>query len=230
MENDFLSCTSDLSIISELSDLSDFDDDCENELPPVPEVNQPLPLTDQLAVWHLECKHAREHGDSLLKILHPYHPKLPLSTAALLRTPRRTPNKIKMEPGLYYHRGLECGIRHSLSPYELDDVTEKLEIYLVDGVSLTKSSTSQFWPIVGYIPALTESPPFEVGIYWGLSKPASSNIFLRRSIEEAVNLSTNGMTWKGRKMLVFVKAFIAGAPAIASLTCTKSHASPLRGC
>ena len=63
-----------------------------------------------------------------------------------------------------------------------------------------------------------------------MTKPASSNLYLRRTIEKAVLLSKEGMLWKDRRITVFVKAFVADAPARASLTCTKSHASHLHGC
>jgi len=116
-------------------------------------------------------------------------------------------------------------------PYQLHEVSENLGIYIaIDGVSLTKSSRSQFWPIVGFIPSLKDSSPFEIGVYWGLSKPETSTTFLQRVIDEAESLFENGMVWMGRKTTVRIDAFICDAPARAWLTCTKSHSSFLHGC
>jgi len=172
--------------------------------------------------------------DDLLGILHPHHPELPLTTKTLVRTPRKTPTLHKLSPtdeGLYYHRGLETGIIHSLSQCRQEQFPQRLDIYLaVDGVSLTKSSTSQFWPIVGFIPSLPSSSPFEVAVYWGFTKPQNSNLFLKRTMEEADKLARDGLLWKGNRIFIFVKAFICDAPARAWVTCTKSHSSKLHGC
>ena len=41
---------------------------------------------------------------------------------------------------------------------KVEEVDDRLEVYLsVDGVSLTDSSLSQFWTIVGFIPSLGEN-------------------------------------------------------------------------
>lgn len=192
-------------------------------------------MRESLRIWKVTRPHVNiSDCDHLLKILSPYHPDLPTCTKTLVHTARVTPRIEKLpggDPGLYYHRGLEQGIRQSLLSFALSEVPQRLHIYLaIDGVSLTKSSTSQFWPIVGFIPSLPNSSIFEVGVYWGHSKPINSSIFLKKTIDEADVLSKQGMLWQGKKILIFVKAFICDAPARAWITCVKSHSSRLHGC
>ena len=49
----------------------------------------------------------------------------------------------------------------------------------VDGVPISKSSGSQFWPILGLIIGIPNSKPFYIGIYHGTSKPDNSNSYLK---------------------------------------------------
>ena len=225
------SSTSDISSISVDSfDRDDYEEDGGIPLGQPADEKFEMSLRDVLALWHNTWHNSQASCDDLLQKLHRFHPELPLCARALVHTPRSVEIK-EMAPGSYYHRGLERGLHHVLSPYSVDEVDANLGIYVaIDGVSLTNSSCIHFWQIVGLIPSLKTSPPFEIGIYWGLSKPNDSNIFLKQTIDEAEKLSKNGMIWKGRKTLVFIKAFIADVPARAWLTCTKSHSSPLHGC
>ena len=222
--------------ISSISSLSDICDDgaepvrFPSPLPEIIEEEFQFTLRQRLALWIVTHHIAQAHGDDLLHILHEYHPDLPLCTRALVGTPRSVP-LLEMPPGLYYHRGLEEAIRHALFPYGLDEVPEHLLIFVsIDGVSLTSSSSSQFWPITCFIPFLPDADVFEVGVYWGLSKPSDSNLFLSHFVRDAIRLSTTGMMWKGRTTYVYVKAWMADAPARALLACVKSHSSFFHGC
>lgn len=79
-------------------------------------------------------------------------------------------------------------------------LTENLEILPltinIDGLPLSKSSKSQFWPILMSIDLLEISEPFIVGIYHGLKKPESVMDFLNLFVEEYLFLRENGITIK----------------------------------
>jgi len=63
----------------------------------------------------------------------------------------------------------------------------------VDGLPLTKSSNSIFWPILGYIRQESQIV-FPIGIYWGKDKPSDSNIFLKDFLDEIKDLILNGIS------------------------------------
>lgn len=197
---------------------------------PEADKDEPLSLRQSIAIWQVRNHVTQTHCDELLKLLRPHHPELPTCTRALVRTPRRV-EITEMNPGLYFHRGLEPGIRQTLIANKVQQVGQNLSIHLsTDGVSLTNSSKSQFWPVVGYIPSLPDSSPFEVGVYWGWSKPVDPNELLKRGIEEAEDLYQNGMIWREKKIRVKIDAFVCDAPARAMITRTKSHSSVKNGC
>lgn len=51
-------------------------------------------------------------------------------------------------PGKYYHFGLKNGILRSLVNFGLDCIHNMGAVQLnIDGISLTKDSRSQFWPV-----------------------------------------------------------------------------------
>jgi len=62
----------------------------------------------------------------------------------------------------------------------------------IDGLPLSKSSCSQFWPILGYIRHL-QNLVFPIGIYWGHEKPKDSNEFLRDFVNEVNTLMRFGI-------------------------------------
>lgn len=64
-----------------------------------------------------------------------------------------------------------------------------------DGLPLTKSSSSTFWPILGYI-RQTHSIVFPIGVYWGNEKPHDSNIFMKNFNDEIKDLIENGINIK----------------------------------
>ncbi|KAF0738965.1 Uncharacterized protein FWK35_00026487 [Aphis craccivora] len=62
------------------------------------------------------------------------------------------------------------------------------------GLPLTKSSSSSFWPILGYTADYSKKPSvFLIGLYWGKEKPSSSNLFFNDLVEELKYLATNGI-------------------------------------
>ena len=94
-----------------------------------------------------------------------------------------------IHPGTYFHFGLSRGILRSLSLINLKTIPGKIKICVsIDGIPFTKSSNSQFWPILAMIRGFNDSMPFIIGIYRGSAKPDSANDYLREFIKEAIKL------------------------------------------
>lgn len=60
----------------------------------------------------------------------------------------------------------------------------------IDGLPLAKSSSSQLWPILGYLRPL-KNKVFPIGIYWDYEKPKDSNEFLREFVNEIIVLTND---------------------------------------
>ncbi|XP_032786347.2 uncharacterized protein LOC116923900 [Daphnia magna] len=191
-----------------------------------------LSLKAQLATWKIENNIEFSKCDQLLKILHPYHPDLPLSTRTLVRTPTKAVSLKNISPGKYYHFGIVKGILDTLLSMNFQELLiDPLPLYVgIDGVHLTNSSSSQFWPIVGHLPFIKESPPFPIGVFHANSKPTNSNAFLLDLIEEADSLHERGFFFREKYFSVLIKSFICDAPARAMILCIKGHSSERYGC
>ena len=64
-------------------------------------------LSDKLAEWALENKVTATTVDKLLKVLHSYHPSLPVTCRTLLKTDLIVPELKKVGSGEYMHYGIE---------------------------------------------------------------------------------------------------------------------------
>lgn len=131
-------------------------------------------------------------------------------------------------PGFYYHFGVASSIKKYIDKHFFDE-TIKLVIG-IDGLPLTKSSGSCFWPILGYIRQTTETV-FLIGVYWGYNKPVDGNLFIKDFVDEISSLIINGIyvdiiienTLKTVHKKVAIDSFCCDAPAKAFLLKTKSH-------
>lgn len=101
---------------------------------------------------------------------------LPTDARTLLGTSRSETKKIvTVEPGKYYHVDIAKHLSYFLDRF---GVVQNIELMIgIDGLPLTASSKSSFWPILGYVWPF-KSHIFMIGIYWGLEKPNSSNQYL----------------------------------------------------
>jgi len=123
---------------------------------------------------------------------------LPKDSRTLLQCKSTKITNIRnVEPrGYYYHFGLSAGIIKLSSQTALTD-TIKIAVG-VDGLPLSASSSSQFWPILAYIMPHHEHV-FPIGIYYGQEKPHNSDEFLKDFISEVILLTTNGIDINGSK-------------------------------
>jgi len=130
-------------------------------------------------------------------------------------------NLRNVEPGgYYYHFGLSTGIIKYSSILSLPDII-KIAVG-VDGLPLSKSSSSQFWPILAYIAPYHEHV-FPIGIYHGHQKPQSSDDYLKEFVSEAVFLTNNGIYINNIKKNVVIEVMCCDAPAKAFLMKVKGH-------
>ncbi len=184
-----------------------------------------LDVKSDLTKWAIECGIPRTHVNRLLIILRKCNElsSLPKDYRSLLKTVRHVVTK-DVNPGTYFHFGLSAGILRSLFHLNLQTIPAKLEICVhIDGIPLSKSSNSQFWPILAMIRGFNNSIPFVVGIFHGSSKPLSANDYLIDFVTEAKELETNGIEFRDSKILVTFPAFICDFPARTFVLCTKGH-------
>ncbi|KAF0711261.1 Uncharacterized protein FWK35_00028362, partial [Aphis craccivora] len=128
---------------------------------------------------------------------------------------------LSVTPGQYYHFGLKNGIeRHFL----FQD-SSKNEIKLVIGIDdlpIAKSTTSQFWPILGYIRPYSKNV-FPIGIYLGMEKPNDSNDFLKDFINEAKMLLKDGIIINNKIYTIVFDVFCCDVPAKSFILKIKGH-------
>lgn len=129
-------------------------------------------LRDDLHSWAVGYQIRHTAMDALLKILKTHIPNnaLPKDSRTLLKTPAKVVITSNPElDGQYWHHGLQCGLINVLTKANLfpDKVTINVNI---DGLPISKSSTTNFWPILVNIFELEKIPPFVVGIFSGPSE------------------------------------------------------------
>lgn len=91
-------------------------------------------------------------------------------------------------PGSYHHFGIAKRIKYLNNYVSFND--DPIKIYIgIDGLSLTKSSSSTFWPMLRRMRhSLNCNYIFLIGLYWGNNKPNESNLFLNNFVSELKEL------------------------------------------
>ncbi|XP_063918815.1 uncharacterized protein LOC135134131 [Zophobas morio] len=160
--------------------------------------------------------------NDLLQILRQGGYNLPKNARTLLQTPRPC-NIIDVLEGHYYHFGVARGILNNLTDVQTVKENDILKLSLnIDGLPLTKSSTSQFWPILLSIESRL-SPPFICGIYHGMKKPSDVSQFLNEFVQEFKFLELNGLEVGKTKIFPRISKIICDAPAKAFILGVKGH-------
>ncbi len=99
----------------------------------------------------------------------------------------------------------------------------------IDGLPLFRSSTTQFWPILGRIVNCVDSRPFVISVYCGPSKPPDVNAYLSPFLEECKQLEQKTITVDRRSYRVVLKSVICDAPARSFVKQIKAHTAKF-GC
>ena len=179
--------------------------------------------------WAVDHNITQTALGNLLGILRPYHKELPKDPRTLLSV-TRVDGIRAIGGGFYFHFGIADGIKSVLKFDQAfgDCATILLQVN-VDGLPLFKSSSTQFWPILGRLPQATKPDPFAIGIFSGNSKPSDAHEFLHDFVQEAGNLQQNGIFHNDRKYQFCISNFVCDAPARAYIKGTKGH-SGYSGC
>lgn len=188
------------------------------------QINNMLNLIAQWAVSHNISNTALS---ALLKCLksHQCFHNFPIDARTILKPNLPSCSMViqSVFPGVYHHFGIANGL-NSLGNI-LNYTGETIKILIgIDGLPLTKSSNSTFWPILGCVRYPSNYPHiFLIGLYWGKDKPKESNIFLKDMVNELNCLSKNGVTTEFGKKYLVVDGFCCDAPAKSFILKTKGH-------
>jgi hypothetical protein len=74
-------------------------------------------------------------------------------------------------------------------------------IWNINGIPLTKSGSSTFWPFIGRISNLKNADIIMAGLYAGCQKPSEINDYLKLFVDELIELSTKGFYLNGKLFL-----------------------------
>ena len=181
-------------------------------------------LENDLAEWMVKHKTTNESGNDLLKLLRKFHPHLPKDVRTLKRTPKQN-NIVGMGGGSYVHFGLKNSIEKLIN--REDNINAVAIDIGIDGLPLSKSSSSQLWPILGNI--VGKKDVFVIGAYHGYKKPFCADTFLDQFVEEIVELKSNGILHNNLKIAVDIRAIVCDAPAKSMILGVKGH-SGYYGC
>ncbi|KAF0721065.1 Uncharacterized protein FWK35_00032489 [Aphis craccivora] len=130
---------------------------------------------------------------------------------------------IAVNPGYYYHFGLGLAIKNHFCLNPIINIDIIQIVIGIDGLPLSKSSSSQFWSILGYIRPFKDSV-FLIALYWGHEKPKDSNEFLNEFVVKTKNLLLNGINIDGTIKQIQIDGFCLDTPAKSFILKIKGHA------
>lgn len=189
--------------------------------------NNKTTLREDLQKLIVEQNVAHSIANELLVILRKHgHVDLPKDVRVLLKTPRNVSSNIKsLGSGHYIHFGISYVLERSIKTYSKFIKGNKIKLNInIDGVPLSKSSGSQFWPIMASIENInTYTLPFIIGIYHGMCKPNDANDYLLDFVNDFTLISQTGIIVSNKKYTVTLNAILCDAPAKSFITYTKSH-------
>ncbi|XP_048010162.1 uncharacterized protein si:dkey-242h9.3 isoform X1 [Megalobrama amblycephala] len=185
-------------------------------------------LQSSLADWAIEFGISLIALSALLSILKICHPSLPKDGRTLLKT--KTSYKISSVAGGVFHY---CGILNSIRKI-LDVIWRnvpdrhvfKLQLNF-DGLPIFKSTTTQFWPILGLLQGYTKKPIL-IGLFCGTSKPNSLTEYLHDLVQE-LKVLKDGFLFKQKTFFLNVVSVVCDTPARAFIRGVKSHTA-YHGC
>lgn len=202
----------------------DFSDIISNILS---DYNNETSLWEDLQKLIIERNIAHNTVNELLAILRKHgHINLPKDVRLLLYTPRNTSINIKfLGSGSYIYFGISSTLKRSIQIYSTFITGNEIKLNInIDGLPISKSSGSQFWPIMASIENVdTYTSPFVISIYHGMCKPDNANDFLSDFVNEFTLISQTGIIVSNKKYAVTLKAILCDAPAKSFITYTKGH-------
>ncbi len=214
--------SSDDSFDDECVPLHDFKNTaCPEDKDTGPAMSGVADLRSSLCTWALENNITQSATDDLLKILKPYHSTLPGSCKALLKTPRSSQSDVKsVTNGEFWYKGIAPNLHSKLRQNNL--LGEIVVDINIDGLPLYKSSSINFWPILGCVEGKQETP-FIIGVFCGHEKPGCLDEFLGDFAKEVSDLTRRKLEYNGKCHNFRIGKLILDAPARAFVKCCKSH-------
>lgn len=83
-----------------------------------------------------------------------------------------------------YDFGIANGLKSACNL--MSSLGENIKLVIgIDVLPLAKSSSSMFWPILGYARYSGKPRVFFIGLYWGREKPQCINLFLKKNSRRA---------------------------------------------
>lgn len=199
-------------------------------------------IADDLARWASEFNIPNNATTKLFHIFNIKIPSLPLDARTVLKTTRNV-NVEKFCNGSYIYFGIEnslvkkasSGSKQRTYPI-VEEIKNKLKTDLIftltlntDGLPISDSSSSSFWPILGILDQADDTSPFVIVLFHGQAKPDNANEFFKPFVEECLHLEAQGIVFNNKIYAFRISCIIADAPARAFLKCIVAFNS-LNGC
>lgn len=170
-------------------------------------------VAEKFISWHLKYNVSENATNDLLSWFKDHHfPQLP-RTIKTLKMKSRLPDVTvqRMGDGQFCYFGLQDMIKHILS-WQTAPIQSYYELQFgIDGIPLTSSSRSTFWPILVKIKAFPNVLP--VAVYHGISKPRDVHDYMREFVNELNTVLQHGVEYGNKQITFGVSAFIMDAQA-----------------
>ena len=137
-------------------------------------------IRSKLATWATKFSVTLLSLSALLEILKPAFPDLPTDPRTLLGTPTNSCSMAvkNISGGSYHYFGIANNITTVLQQSSQAVVQSVCLQLNVDGVPLFKSTSSQFWPLLGRVYAPFVSDPFVIALFYGNEKPKNLDFLM----------------------------------------------------
>lgn len=94
----------------------------------------------------------------------------------------------------------------------------------IDGLPLFKSTSDQFWPILGKIQNIkNNNKVFIICLFHGTKKPNNLEEYLSDFVNEYMEIERNGIEFSGKQLNVTIDSIICDAPVRAFIKSVKSY-------
>nr|XP_055037851.1 uncharacterized protein LOC129425744 [Misgurnus anguillicaudatus] len=180
-------------------------------------------LASSLSGWAVKFGVSLVALTALLSILKVHHPFLPKDGRSLLQTTKRYLVD-KVAGGTYHYFGILKSLGKTLENLSLkvpDRHVFRLQLN-IDGLPLFKSSSLQFWPVLGMLQDCVDKKPFLIALFCGVKKPNPVSDYLDALVKE-INSLTQGFVINGKSFWLKITSVICDAPARAFVKCIKTH-------
>ncbi|KAI5611118.1 hypothetical protein C0J50_0024, partial [Silurus asotus] len=180
-------------------------------------------LSSSLSGWAVKFGVSLVALTALLSILRVHHPFLPKDGRSLLKTTHAYVLNT-LAGGSFYYFGILNSLAkafENLSFKVPDRHVFRLQLN-IDGLPLFKSSSLQFWPVLGILQECVVKNPFVIALFCGVKKPTPLSEYLDALVKELNNLK-DGFVIHGKTFSLKITSVICDAPARAFVKCIKNH-------